>query len=93
MTTLTIKDLHLASDLDSRAMSAVRGGMGWNLPLIDVSKFGLSNTAQQFTQQEQNTMANTGVNAAFAQKIHADVNPSQKSKNDNTVNVGGYYPL
>jgi hypothetical protein len=90
MTTLTIKDLHIAADLDSRAMSAVRGGTGWGFPMIDVSKFSLSNSAQQLASQEQNTLANTGVNAAFAQKIHADVDPTQKARNTNTINLGGY---
>ncbi len=91
MTTLTIKDLHIAADLDSRAMSSVRGG--YDFPLVDISKFDLTSNAQQLAQQEQNTMANVGVNAAWAKNIHANVNPSQKAHNDNTVNANSGYGL
>jgi hypothetical protein len=88
MTKLTINDLHIAQDLDSRAMSDVRGGTGFVMPLFDASRFSLSNSTQQLAQQEQNTMANTGVNVAFAKDIHAKVDPKQTAHNDNSLYVG-----
>jgi hypothetical protein len=88
MNTLNIKDLSVTEELDRRAMSAVRGGFMTFGPLIDLSKTDISNSALQMTSQSQNTMANTGVNAAWAKKISATVTPQQDSSNSNTVNIG-----
>ena len=90
MTTLSIKDISIAADLDSRAMSNVRGGLftGFRSPLIDASSFKVSNDVAQYTQQMQNTEVNTGDNAAWMKHVSATVTPTQESSNTNTVNIG-----
>ncbi|VXB29297.1 conserved hypothetical protein [Burkholderia sp. 8Y] len=89
MKTLTIKDLPITEELDRRAMSAVRGGMGYLLPSFDFSKTSLSFNTQQMVQQEQNTSNQNGVNVAFASGIHSDLHPVQKGSNSSNINIGG----
>jgi hypothetical protein len=91
MTTLTIKDLSVAAaDLDSRAMSAVRGGtnFGYKLPIFDLSSMKVSNDVTQYTAQDQATEANTGVNAAWMKNVHANVKPTQDATTNSYLNIG-----
>jgi hypothetical protein len=91
MSTLIIRDLARHTEMVRSEMSAVRGGTGFGFPLINSDAFSLSNNAQQLVQQSQKTLANTGDNVAFAQKLGADVEPYQKASNHNTVNVYSPY--
>jgi hypothetical protein len=86
MKSLTIKDLSITEELDSRAMSAVRGGNlpGW--PGINVSSDEASFDATQLITQSQNTLNNNGNNVAFASGIHSTVDPKQTATNKNTIN-------
>jgi hypothetical protein len=86
MKSLTIKDLSITEELDSRAMSAVRGGNlpGW--PGINVSSYEASFDATQLITQSQNTLNNNGNNVAFASGIHSTVDPKQTATNKNTIN-------
>ncbi|MFK4446947.1 hypothetical protein ABH944_007294 [Caballeronia udeis] len=87
MKSLTIKDLSVTEELDSRAMSAVRGG---NLPSFwpgySSTATSLSFSAEQLISQSQNTINNNGNNVAFASGISATVKPTQSANNYNTVN-------
>jgi hypothetical protein len=86
MKSLTIKDLSVTEELDSRAMSAVRGGNlpGW--PGVNVSSYEASFDATQLISQTQNTLNNNGNNVAFASGIHSTVDPKQTATNKNTIN-------
>jgi len=92
MTTLMIKDLALASDLDRAAMTAVRGGYykgapahclpSWCMPVsygAPESKFSFD--ASQMIGQSQNVMNNNGNNVAFSHGITSTVNPTQSANN------------
>ena len=87
MKSLSIKDLSVTEELDSRAMSAVRGG---NLPgfwpSYNSSMTSLSFGAEQLISQTQNTINNNGNNVAFASGISSTVKPTQTANNYNTVN-------
>ncbi|SAL59811.1 hypothetical protein AWB69_06620 [Caballeronia udeis] len=87
MKSLTIKDLSVTEELDSRAMSAVRGG---NLPSFwpaySSTATSLSFSAEQLISQSQNTINNNGNNVAFASGISSTVKPTQTANNYNTVN-------
>jgi hypothetical protein len=87
MKSLTIKDLSVTEELDSRAMSAVRGG---NLPSFwpgySSTATSLSFNAEQLISQSQKTINNNGNNVAFASDIHSTVKPTQTANNYNTVN-------
>jgi hypothetical protein len=87
MKSLSIKDLSVTEELDSRAMSAVRGG---NLPgfwpSYNSSSTSLSFDAQQLISQTQTTISNNGNNVAFASGISSTVKPTQTANNTNTVN-------
>ncbi|KIF81422.1 hypothetical protein [Noviherbaspirillum autotrophicum] len=94
MTTLTIKDLALASDLDRSAMTKVRGGTGKGLtsqytpymPSLSYSQSDFGFNASQMLGQQQNTQVNNGNNAAFVDCITANVNPTQTGTNN--INFG-----
>ena len=81
MKSLTIKDLSITEELDSRAMSAVRGGNlpGW--PGVNVSSYESSFGATQLISQSQNTLVNNGNNVAFADHIDSNVKPKQTATN------------
>ena len=85
MKSLTIKDLSVTEELDSRAMSAVRGG---NLPGFwpgySSTTTDLSFNATQLISQSQNTLNVNGNNVAFADHIDSTVKPVQKATN--TIN-------
>jgi hypothetical protein len=93
MQALTIKDLSVSSDLDAKAMSAVRGGSsgyagmpGWfgqsYAPSLSLSSNEFNFAATQGLSQSQNTMVNNGNNVAFASGITSNVNPTQNGSNN-----------
>ena len=93
MTTLKIKDLVAAEELDRKAMSAVRGGTSKGLsgcsywgPGVSIDKNDFSFSASQALGQEQNTLVNNGNNAAFVSGITANVTPTQNGTNK--INFG-----
>ena len=72
MKTLTIKDLPVTEELDSRAMSAVRGGYAFLVPgFISMNGATLSMPfdPQQFIDQTQTTFNQNGSNIAFAEAL------------------------
>ena len=93
MTTLMIKDLAIASDLDRSAMAAVRGGYykgsapSW-MPGYGghdgYGGYGATKTtisAEQLIGQSQNVVNNNGNNVAFSHGITSTVNPTQTANN------------
>jgi hypothetical protein len=86
MKSLTIKDLSVTEELDSRAMSTVRGGNlpGW--PSYSSTSADFSFASQQLISQSQNTINNNGNNVAFASGISSTVKPTQTANNSNTIN-------
>ena len=85
MKSLTIKDLSITEELDSRAMSAVRGGtLPSYWPGVSVSSYESSFSATQLISQSQNTLNVNGNNVAFADHIDSTVKPVQKATN--TIN-------
>jgi hypothetical protein len=88
MKSLTIKDLAKTEDLDSRAMSAVRGGnSAFFIPGYDFTKLDVTVNTQQLIGQTQNVSSANGNNAAFVSDIDSNVKPIQKASNTNTINV------
>ena len=86
MNSLMIKDLAVTEELDSRAMSAVRGGTFY-FPGYSVSKTDFTFNTQQLIGQTQNVINENGNNVAFATDIDSKVKPVQKANNSNTINV------
>ena len=92
MKALIIKDLSIATDLDSKALASVRGGTGygmqsygspsyWGGPQFDISKSEFNFNAAQQLNQSQNTLVNNGNNVAFASGITSTVTPTQDGHN------------
>jgi hypothetical protein len=87
MTTLLIKDLSVAEALDTRAMSAVRGGTYKGMPAHMLPYFGgvtkneFSFDASQLIGQTQNIVNNNGNNVAFAHDITSTIKPTQTADN------------
>ena len=92
MTTLTIKDLAVATELGGSDMSAIRGGTksmpsysycppsyGW--PGYSAPAGKLSVDASQMIGQSQCVENNNGNNVAFANCINSTVNPTQTANN------------
>ncbi len=91
MATLIIKDLSVTAELDSKAMTALRGGTSkgytpYGGPLFTFSKSDFNFDASQLLGQSQETVVNNGNNVAFASGITANVNPTQTGTN--TINFG-----
>ncbi|MDB5836093.1 MAG: hypothetical protein JWR14_5923 [Caballeronia sp.] len=85
MKSLSIKDLSVTEELDSRAMSAVRGGtLPSYWPGVSVSSYESSFDATQLISQSQNTLVNNGNNVAFAEHLDSNVKPKQTGTN--TIN-------
>ena len=98
MTTLMIKDLAIASDLDRSAMASVRGGYYKGAPSCWTPSYcspdygmpsapkahptSFSFDASQMIGQSQNVMNNNGNNVAFASGITSTVNPTQTANNN-----------
>ena len=90
MNSLIIKDLAVTTELDSRTMSAVRGGNSRSIfpPTTSLSS-ACRSSAQQLIGQTQNVFNENGNNVAFADDIGSSVKPVQKASNTNTLNVFG----
>jgi hypothetical protein len=98
MKALTIKDLATTTDLDSDALSAVRGGCGYVPPMpschmpsfggpsyapsLSLTKNDFNFSANQGLSQSQNTLVNNGNNVAFASGITSNVSPTQNGSNN-----------
>ena len=85
MTTLLIKDLAAATELDRSAMASVRGGYykaaapSW-MPGYDATTTTIK--ADQLIGQCQDVVNNNGNNVAFANCINSTVNPTQTGNNN-----------
>ena len=85
--TLTIKDLCITEELDSKAMSAVRGGFGPSVSYYSFSPVYAPNNskkidATQLISNELNLQNANGNNVAFAAGITSTVDPSVHSSNN-----------
>jgi hypothetical protein len=88
MKSLTIKDLAMAEQLDSKAMKAVRGGYIAFPYYPDLSlKFDNSKTvnAQQLVNQSQDVSNISNNGNAFAKKFDTTITPTMTGTNN--VNV------
>ncbi|RZI42839.1 hypothetical protein EGT07_12715 [Herbaspirillum sp. HC18] len=85
MTTLLIKDLAIAADLDHSAMSAVRGGTSYKMSMPGWKpSYGFTKADIDVTQQigqSQDVVNNNGNCAAFVCGITSTVNPTQTANN------------
>lgn len=86
MTTLTIKDLSVATELDRFAMASIRGGTYKGKPGMPSWMPGYGATtasfkAEQLIGQSQDVLNNNGNNVAFACDIGSTVNPTQTANN------------
>jgi hypothetical protein len=98
MTTLLIKDLASATELDRAEMAAVTGGCtyykqpscwtpsyctpGYEMPSPKGHPTSFSFDASQSIGQSQNVVNNNGNNVAFASGISSTVNPTQSANNN-----------
>ena len=98
MTTLHIKDLAVATELDRAAMASVTGGCYYAkppscwAPSYGMPDYGMpapkghptsfSFDASQSIGQSQNVVNNNGNNVAFAHGISSTVNPTQSANNN-----------
>ena len=96
MTTLLIKDLAIASDLDRSAMASVAGGSYYKAPSCYVPSYcpptyekpsygypaNFKFDASQAIGQSQNVVNNNGNNAAYVCDISSTVNPTQSANNN-----------
>ena len=88
MNTLMIKDLSITAQLDSKAMSAVRGGFGYpstsyfNFSPVYAPNNSKQVTATQLISNELNIQNANGNNVAFASGIHSTVNPYVTTSNN-----------
>jgi hypothetical protein len=93
MNTLMIKDLSITEQLDSKAMSAVRGGTGYGYPSSSYFNFSpvyapnnskTVNATQMISTATYIQNAN-GNNAALVSGITTTINPTVESSNN--INV------
>jgi hypothetical protein len=91
MNTLTIKDLSITEQLDSKAMSAVRGGYGYpvstyfNFSPVVAPNNSKQVTATQLITNELNVQNANANNVAFAAGLTSTISPSVSSSNN--INV------
>jgi hypothetical protein len=85
MNALTIKDLSITEELDSRAMSAVHGGNSLFYPGFSSKSVDLAFNTQQMIGQTQKTVTNNGNNDAFVSDVFSVVTPSQNANNYNSI--------
>jgi hypothetical protein len=92
MNTLIIKDLSIAEQLDSRAMSAVRGGYGYgpsssyfNFTPVYAPNNSKTVDATQLISATMNIQNATGNNAAFVAGVTTTITPHMTSNNNITV--------
>ncbi|MFM0731882.1 hypothetical protein PQQ52_15480 [Paraburkholderia sediminicola] len=90
MNTLIIKDLSLTAQLDSKAMRAVRGGLGFGFPSTSYTNispvFAPNNSKQvsatQLISNELNIQNANGNNVAFAAGLDTSIVPYVTSSNN-----------
>ncbi|AXF11882.1 hypothetical protein SCB29_08615 [Paraburkholderia sp. SIMBA_055] len=89
MNTLTIKDLSITEQLDSKAMSAVRGGTGHLLPPsylnfapIYAPNFSRNVDATQLISTTMNIQSVNGSNGAFIEGATTNLNPHVTASNN-----------
>jgi len=98
MTTLLIKDLAAATELDRAGMASVTGGCAYykqpscwtpsyctpsyGMPAPKAHPTSFSFDASQSIGQVQNVENNNGNNVAFAHGITSTVNPTQSANNN-----------
>jgi hypothetical protein len=89
MNTLMIKDLSIAEQLDSKAMSAVRGGNGFgpsssyfNFTPVYAPNNSKTVDATQLISSTMNIQNATGNNAAFVAGVTTTINPHVSSSNN-----------
>ncbi|HYS67958.1 MAG TPA: hypothetical protein VEN30_29625 [Paraburkholderia sp.] len=87
MNALMIKDLSITEQLDSKAMSAVRGGFGpstsyYNFSPVYAPNYSKKVDATQLISNELNIQNANGNNVAFATAIHSTIDPSVTSSNN-----------
>jgi hypothetical protein len=88
MKTLTIKDLSITEELDSKAMSAVRGGSGpsvssyYSFSPVYAPDNSKKIDATQLISNELNLQNANGNNVAFAAGITSTLDPSVHSSNN-----------
>ena len=94
MKTLMIKDLSASVELDSKAMSAVSGGLYlrrrpyWGAPKLSLSVTDIDTTsviADQNLAQVMNVSTVTGANAAFVDHLQSNVFTSQQGANNISI--------
>ncbi|MEZ0601008.1 hypothetical protein ACAX43_02440 [Paraburkholderia sp. IW21] len=90
MNTLMIKDLSITAQLDSKAMSAVRGGFGYPSSYFNFNPVYAPNnskqvTATQLISNEMNIQNANGNNAAFVAGVTTTIDPHVSSSNNITV--------
>ncbi|MFM0212591.1 hypothetical protein PQQ96_34945 [Paraburkholderia sediminicola] len=95
MNTLMIKDLSITAQLDSKAMSAVRGGLGYGYPSSSSSVFNFTPVyapnnsknvdATQLINTSMNIQNANGNNAAFVAGVTTTIDPHVSSSNN--INV------
>ncbi|ABE35477.1 hypothetical protein DR64_5805 [Paraburkholderia xenovorans LB400] len=92
MNTLTIKDLSITEQLDSKAMSAVRGGTGFHpsssyfnfMPVYAPNNSKTVNATQLINTQMDIQNAN-GNNAAFVAGVTTTIDPHVNASNNISV--------
>ncbi|NKJ49671.1 hypothetical protein CIC12_23645 [Burkholderia sp. SG-MS1] len=87
MNTLMIKDLSITEQLDSKAMSAVRGGFGPSVSYYNFSPVYAPNNskhvdATQLINTQMDLQNANGNNVAFAAGIASSFTPSITSNNN-----------
>ncbi|NPT57855.1 hypothetical protein [Paraburkholderia elongata] len=88
MNTLMIKDLSITAQLDSKAMSAVRGGYGYpsssffNFMPLYAPNNSKNVIATQLISNEMNIQSANGNNAAFVTGATTTIDPHVSSSNN-----------
>ena len=77
--TIAIRDLSLATELDRKSMTAVRGGNSWLKGLGPIANVnvGVNQNIAQMQNVEVNALNNVGVIGAGFGPLQLDVSPSQ----------------
>jgi hypothetical protein len=87
MNTLMIKDLSITEQLDSKAMSAVRGGFGPSTSYYNFSPVYAPNNSKtlnttQLISNELNVQNANANNVAFAAGLTSTIDPALNSSNN-----------
>jgi len=89
MSTLTIKDLHVTAELDSKKMSAVRGGFSYmpypSYNFVNVMPISINDSKNVFGKQSNATEIGsqiaTGNDSAFLDNVFTKSNPYVDNSN------------